>query len=78
MDAWDTALATPYATLSIMFLAYRNLISLPIPDLVVDVLLAKPLNNHSHPLPPGGSTCLGWFIPIFVNFWYNLAPNMYG
>ena len=53
-DEWAIAHATPYVTLSIMFLVYRNLISLPIYDLVMDALLARPLNNHSHPLPPGG------------------------
>ena len=78
MDEWDIALAMPSVTLSIMFQGYRNLISLPVYDLVVDVLWAKPLNDHSHPLPPGERSHSDWFIPIFVNFWCIPAPNMYG
>ena len=78
MDIWVIALATPYVTLSIMFLAYQNLMSLPLCDLVTDILLAKPLNNHSHPLLPGGCNHSDWFTPIFVNFWCSLAPNIFG
>ena len=78
MDVWDIALTTPFVSLSIMFLEYRNLMSLPLYDLVVDVLLAKPPNDHSHPLLQGGYTHLDWFTLIFVNFQYSPAPNMYG
>ena len=78
MDTWDIALATSSVTLSIMFLAYRNLISLPTYNLVADVLLAKPLNDHSHPLLPRGRNHLDWFILIFVNFRCSLTSNMFG
>ena len=78
MDAWVIAHAMPSVTLSIMFQECRNWISLPLYDLVVDVFLAKPLNDRSLPLLPGERNHLDWFTPIFVNFWYNLAPNIFG
>ena len=78
MDTWVTAHAMPFITLSIMFLEYRNFMSLPLCDLVMDVLLAKPLNSHSHPLLPGGHNHLVWFTPIFVNFLCNLTLSTFG
>jgi hypothetical protein len=65
MVAWDIAHATSFAMDYLMFLDYRNLISLPTSAHVKVVFLEKPHNTHSHHLlPEGKSIGSGTYQPL--------------
>jgi hypothetical protein len=75
---WDIAHTTSFAMDHLMFLVYRNLISLPTFAHVEVVFLEKPHNTHSHHLLPEGTKHYLWYIPTFVNSLSNLGLDLLG
>jgi hypothetical protein len=78
MVAWDIAHAMSFTMDHLMFLDYRNLISLPTSAHVEVVFLEKPHNAHSHHLPPEGKEHWLWYILTFVNSLPNLGLDLLG
>jgi hypothetical protein len=76
--AWNIVHTLFFTMDHLMFLDYRNLISLPTSAHVEVVFLEKPHNAHSHHLFPEGIKHCLWYIPTVVNSLSNLGLDLLG